>query len=126
MTPFRRFLLVLLNPRPPVWAHAGGWCIGGVGLIVASRMIDRRGTIAGLGDVMEFLGFGIILLACVASILRRAQVDWHTKQLIKRGAGLCPNCGYNLKGLPTRQCPECGTDIEAATREAAQIIKPDV
>ncbi len=30
----------------------------------------------------------------------------------------CIQCGYDLKGLPTRVCPECGTE-QSRTRDAA-------
>jgi hypothetical protein len=30
----------------------------------------------------------------------------------RRRKGLCPNCGYNLTGLPEPRCPECGKQIE--------------
>jgi hypothetical protein len=27
--------------------------------------------------------------------------------------GLCPGCGYSIAGLTARECPECGTNLEA-------------
>lgn len=34
----------------------------------------------------------------------------------------CPKCGYNLRGLPTLRCPECGTDSEPIR---AQLVRSD-
>jgi hypothetical protein len=36
----------------------------------------------------------------------------------------CPNCGYNLRGLTARQCPECGEgfDLQALRRPANQPV----
>jgi hypothetical protein len=125
MNPFRRPLLVLLNPRPRLWARAGVWFIAGFALIISSRLVDSRSPIAWFGDAMVIAGFALLLLACTASVVRRAQLDWYTKQLLKRGAVLCPTCGYNLKGLTDPRCPECGTDIDAAASEAARMVQPD-
>lgn len=36
---------------------------------------------------------------------------WGALALCRRrrlGRGLCPNCGYDQRGLPTMVCPECG------------------
>ena len=32
----------------------------------------------------------------------------------------CPACGYNLRGLPDGDCPECGTPFERATLSALE------
>ena len=32
----------------------------------------------------------------------------HQRRLVRLRHGRCPNCGYDIRGLPQRQCPECG------------------
>jgi hypothetical protein len=67
----------------------------------------------------------IFFLAVIAIFLRREQELWYRKQLLRRGAGLCPQCGYALKSLPTEHCPECGVNIRAAAEEAARMTGLD-
>jgi hypothetical protein len=31
----------------------------------------------------------------------------------RRRGGRCPDCGYDLTGLPSSRCPECGNPVEA-------------
>lgn len=40
-------------------------------------------------------------------------------RLITRGLGvpgMCPRCGYDVRGLDTARCPECGARLTPATR----------
>jgi hypothetical protein len=57
-------------------------------------MFTAVGLFAGLFVMTWAFGPGIALLFW-----------WETR---KRTAGHCPKCGYNLQGLPTMRCPECG------------------
>jgi hypothetical protein len=36
-------------------------------------------------------------------------------------AGLCPQCGYDLRGVPHRLCPECGRDVGAPALADARV-----
>ena len=80
----------------------GGVLIGGA----VSAGFDRR-----MGGFGAFVGSAAApLLWLVATILifretpgeRRARLD-QSKQAL-----LCPTCGYNLTGLTSTRCPECG------------------
>jgi hypothetical protein len=56
------------------------------------------------------------LAALLAAILPAVWFDrWRRQRSARRrrDAGLCPKCGYDLRGSPGR-CPECGTPVEAA------------
>ena len=35
----------------------------------------------------------------------------HELRLERRGRGLCPDCGYNLRGNLSGVCPECGGNV---------------
>jgi hypothetical protein len=123
MNPLRRALLIFLDPRPPWWASAVTCVILGILLIIGARFINP-GPLQWLRVTLEVAGFILILNACLARFIRQLQINFHTQRLIRRGAGQCPECGYNLKGVASERCPECGIDIEAVTRESAQVVKP--
>lgn len=36
---------------------------------------------------------------------------WHSARSRPEHRGLCETCGYNLHGLSTNRCPECGTSF---------------
>lgn len=37
---------------------------------------------------------------------------------------ICPHCAYNLRGLPTNRCPECGETFDVAEIRARQSDQP--
>jgi hypothetical protein len=64
------------------------------------------------GDAGSRLGIGLIAAAFVGNaylwgyvisgLLGPALRRWHVRP------GLCPTCGYDLRGTPGSKCPECG------------------
>ncbi len=47
----------------------------------------------------------------VVLLLALAGLMWFIKRRRAQGAGTCGKCGYNVTGLPTFICPECGSDL---------------
>lgn len=43
------------------------------------------------------------------------------RQRRRRSKGLCVHCGYDLRGSPTRRCPECGLVAGARTRDRRPV-----
>jgi len=51
---------------------------------------------------------GVIIAAILLTI---GFLVWQIKRRRARQPGVCAKCGYNVTGLPTFICPECGSDL---------------
>ena len=61
----------------------------------------------------DFVQYGSVPLwvpAAAFAILPLAQLRRRVRHRRRRATGLCPECGYDLRGSPDRRCPECGTN----------------
>ena len=60
-------------------------------------------------SILALVG-GLVLLIVVMRQVRKWLGRMPELSIEKRRelAGLCHACGYNLKGVPSYQCPECG------------------
>lgn len=71
---------------------------------------NKTGVLLPGSDVMWVVGplWVIILLAAIFPFLGIVW-RWRARRRRLAGAGSCPACGYDLRGLaPTSACPECG------------------
>lgn len=104
----------LYTPRPeilappemePWWFHDGRFW----GYSIDGPMIDRslhdRVIEVYLNAWLATIIFAVISIIGLYRLIRRR----HSNRLL---AGLCPQCGYDLRATPAR-CPECGTRIVA-------------
>jgi hypothetical protein len=90
----------------------------GAGLAAASAAIIVSLAVQGMmrgnnGDFAIFVGTAIaplLWLVATAFIWRenRTERAERLRSGRNRQALVCPNCGYNLTGLTTARCPECG------------------
>lgn len=61
--------------------------------------------------VMDALGLVVAVATCVSVVQSVRRV---------RRPGTCSACGYDLTGIPSSQCPECGTDHRTNGRVVRQ------
>jgi len=91
-------------------------------LTIDRDMVDSTGKLVSAGDPLvrwnwnrrEVIWSGAYTLAGAAGAYVLARV------LIARGRlrGWCDECGYDLTGLESGRCPECGMNVGAARRQA--------
>jgi hypothetical protein len=79
--------------------------IGGF-LTGAGSALCSRTTREAVALLVRFAGMGLVGVACIRHI-NREYASWMRKE-IARYKGICPSCGYDLRGQVGARCPECG------------------
>lgn len=89
-----------------------------IGVLVGSSLGSGIGALIGLATGNLPLWMGVCTYAgCVAGTTIAMSI---AARKARRGADECPECGYRIRGLPSKLCPECGMDYEALRREAEE------
>ena len=84
-----------------------------VGLIIASLVLaqplDEGALLLVPGLLLGVSSHAMLMIAAASLRYANRLVDpehWARHRLAR---GLCPECGYDIRGLPHCRCPECGT-----------------
>lgn len=73
--------------------------------------------------VTQWAATVVLILCPVLGCARGVQGAWYRQQLLRLGRGHCPHCDYELLGLSIPKCPECGTVLVEAAREAHRALR---
>lgn len=65
------------------------------------------------GGWSVFLGLAVAGIAIPVAIVGGVSSYRQTLETERHRVGLCPRCGYDLRGTLGTRCPECGTRIRA-------------
>lgn len=73
--------------------------------------------------------FGLVFLAALAVLVMGAMTAIRRRQqrsldLSSGSRMFCKRCGYNLRGLPGPQCPECSAEFDPADRSTFAEFDP--
>lgn len=110
---------IVLNVVCLLWVS-----LTGAMMVFASRMATAygfhwaEGMAVGLLPLIPCLGLilTIIVSGHVSRVLERAGarvglLGVSSSEMRKLRIGICRGCGYDLRGLPSSTCPECGSTI---------------
>ena len=76
--------------------------------VLVSIDLKRRGP--GYEAARGVLGGATALVIGAQLLLERNRRRKHRRQVLRRAAGQCVTCGYDLRAS-RKQCPECGTAV---------------
>ena len=95
-------------------------CVAGVfmGIVLGFFL---SGLIPG---VALLLGLALSIGAIPVSVFAGWATYRQTLESERLRQGLCPRCGYDLRGLNTARCPECGAKLRAPRAWLAESDKP--
>lgn len=82
------------------------WVSFGIGLVPPTVMFASPAFLE-----WPYIIFSLAIALATMSLLRYLAINRHVFQIIKLGPGFCQHCGYNLQGLGSERCPECGTEF---------------
>jgi hypothetical protein len=103
---------VVLSSPPTIWlTRVRVLCGAGAGIwimalpMLLGRYLDMRGL------TPQGILFGWLFLASGAAFFAYAGYEvWRQRrQEERRARGLCLTCGYDLRGISSTLCPECGS-----------------
>ena len=63
------------------------------------------------GDTAILLALLMVVLSVPVGIFAGFSTYRQTVESERLRQGLCPHCGYDLRGINTERCPECGTRL---------------
>ena len=82
-----------------------------------------------LSGLMSGTGLLLGLILCVGSVpvsvLAGFATYRQTLEIERQRKGLCPRCGYDLRGLNAARCPECGARLRTQRAWLAQSDRPE-
>lgn len=90
-------LLLILSPILKLCAHAGTW-------------LARNGELLAIGIAMFVAWYLAPFLLLWIFRGRLRQYLW--RELLKHHVPTCLKCGYDLRGLISPRCPECGVSFD--------------
>lgn len=64
--------------------------------------VTTKGLLAGI------FTFAISAVIAIPIFLRRAPIEYFTKNVVNGRMPVCPRCRYDLRGSKSDDCPECG------------------
>ena len=103
----QRFILHRLELELNLAAHGRGRPLG------VWRLQDLCGSSALVVDRVWVIG-----ALCVGNLPGAIIVARYVGRRRRRGWGKCGACGYDLRGLPSPRCPECGTPFDRPSASA--------
>lgn len=114
------------------WAR---WPCPGCGSTLKFNMKNRL-RLVGAFYLILFAGFGslrtgwlslrgtAVLMTVVAFAFGWAAFFLEKVAIVRYGPGLCQTCGYDLTGLTSPRCPECGTGFVIYARPVVTTLSP--